>query len=75
MKPKTNNYTLLNKILCGVVLTGMMVADVLTIVLITMSPMWSSSIINAVFWSFTLVMTVGIINMFAWIVMKETFNN
>lgn len=74
MKPKTNNSTLFDKMLCGIVLTTLVVADVLTIIALLMSFMRIDNVFHAIFWTFILIMTVGMINMFAWGMWKETFN-
>ena len=74
MKPKTNNSTLFDKMLCGVALTTLVVADVLTIIAILMSFMRIDNVFHAIFWAFILIMTVGMINMFAWGMWKEVFN-
>lgn len=73
MKTK-NKPTTLNIVLCVVVLLAIIVADVLTIVALTMSPLWKTSIIEAIFWSLVMIVSIGCFNLLAWGMWKETFN-
>ena len=73
MKP-TNKPTTLNIVLCVVVLLAIIAADVLTIVALTTSPLWKTSIVEAIFWSLVIIGTIGCFNLLAWGMMKETFN-
>lgn len=70
----TNKPTTLNIVLCAVVLLAIIAADVLTIVVLTASPLWSTSIIEAIFWSLVMIGTIGLFNLLVWGMMKETFN-
>lgn len=70
----TNKPTTLNIVLCVVVLLALIAADVLTIVALTMSPLWKTSVIEAIFWSLVMIVTIGCFNLLAWGMMKETFN-
>ena len=73
MKTK-NKPTTLNIVLCVVVLLAIIAADVLTIVALTMSPLWKTSVIEAIFWSLVMIGTIGCFNLLAWGMMKEVFN-
>lgn len=73
MKTK-NKPTTLNIVLCVVVLLALIAADVLTVIALTLSPLWSISIIEAIFWSLVMIGTIGCFNLLAWGMMKETFN-
>lgn len=73
MKTK-NKPTTLNIVLCVVVLLALIAADVLTIVALTMSPLWKTSIIEAIFWSLIMIGSIGSFNLLAWGMMEETFN-
>lgn len=70
----TNKPTTLDIVLCVVMLLLIVAADVLTIVVLTASPLWSTSIIEAIFWSLVMIGTIGCFNLLAWGMMKETFN-
>lgn len=70
----TNKRSTVDVILCVVVLLALLVCDVLTITVLTMSPLWSTSIIEAIFWSLVMIGTIGSLNLLAWGMMKETFN-
>lgn len=69
-----NKQTTLNIVLCVVIMLALIVADVLTIVALTLSPLWSTCIIEAIFWSLVMIVTIGCFNLLAWGMMKETFN-
>ena len=73
MKTK-NKPTTLNIVLCVVVLLALIVLDVLTIAVLTLSPLWSTCIIEAIFWSLVMIVSIGCFNLLAWGMMKETFN-
>lgn len=73
MKP-TNKPTTFSTVLCVVTLLAVLVADVLTIVALTFSPLWKTSIIEAIFWSLIMIGSIGPFNLLAWGMMKETFN-
>ena len=70
----TNKPTTLNIVLCVVVLLAIIAADVLTIVALTTSPLWKTSIVEAIFWSLVMIGSIGPFNLLAWGMMKETFN-
>lgn len=70
----TNKPTTLNIVLCVVVLLAIIAADVLTIVALTASPLWKTSIIEAIFWSLVMIGTIGCFNLLAWGMWKEVFN-
>lgn len=71
---QTTNPTALNIVLCVVILLALIVLDVLTIVVLTLSPLWSTCIIEAIFWSLVMIVSIGCFNLLAWGMMKETFN-
>ena len=73
MKTK-NKPTTLNIVLCVVVLLALIVLDVLTIAVLTLSPLWSTCIIEAIFWSIVMIVSIGCFNLLAWAMWKETFN-
>ena len=73
MKATTSKHTV-DGILCMVVLVALLVCDVLTITVLTMSPLWSTSIIEAIFWSLVMIVTIGSFNLLAWGMIKEVFN-
>lgn len=70
----TNKPTAFNIVLCVVTLLVLIMADVLAIVALTISPMWGINIINAIFWSFILLGVLAFVNMFVLGMWKETFN-
>lgn len=70
----TNKPTTLDIVLCVVILLALVVLDVLTIVALTLSPLWSTCIIEAIFWSLVMLVSIGCFNLLAWGMMKETFN-
>lgn len=71
---QTTNPTALNIVLCVVTMLALIAADVLTVIALTLSPLWSTSIIEAIFWSLVMIGTIGVFNLLAWGMMKETFN-
>lgn len=71
----TNKPTTLNIVLCVVTMLALITLDVLTIVALTASPLWKTSIIEAIFWSLIMLGVISSINMFAWMMWKEVFNN
>lgn len=73
MKP-TNKPTTFNIVLCVVTLLALIVVDVLTIVALTTSPLWKTSVIEAIFWSVIMLGVVVFLNVFTWAMWKETFN-
>ena len=75
MKTTTNKRNTVDVILWVVVLLALVMCDVLTITALTLSPLWSTSIIEAIFWSLVMIVTIGSFNLLAWGMMKETFNN
>ena len=70
----TNKPTTLDIVLCVVILLALIAVDVLTIVALTTSPLWKTSIIEAIFWSLVMLVSIGCFNLLAWGMMKETFN-
>lgn len=72
---KTNKtLTTFNIVLDVVVLLLTIAADVLTIVALTLSPLWSTCIMEAIFWSLVMIVSIGCFNLLAWGMMKETFS-
>lgn len=72
---KTNKtLTTFNIVLDVVVLLLIVAADVLTIIALTASPLWKTSIVEAIFWSLVMIVSIGCFNLLAWGMMKETFN-
>jgi hypothetical protein len=70
----TNKPTTLNIVLCVVTMLALIALDVLTIVALTLSPLWKTSIIEAIFWSLVMIVSIGCFNLLAWGMWKETFN-
>ena len=70
----TNKPTALNIVSCVVTLLALIAADVITIVALTLSPLWSTCIIEAIFWSLMMLVSIGCFNLLAWGMMEETFN-
>lgn len=71
----TNKPTALNIVLCVVTLLALIAVDVLTIVGLTTASLWKTSVVESIFWSIIMLGVVSSINMFAWMMMKEVFNN
>lgn len=70
----TNKPTAFDIALCVVTLLALVAVDVLTIVALTTSPLWKTSIIEAIFWSLVMIGTIGSLNLLAWGMWKEIFN-
>ena len=70
----TNKPTAFDIALCVVTLLALVAVDVLTIVALTTSPLWKTSIIEAIFWSLVMIGTIGSLNLLAWECGKEIFN-
>lgn len=62
----TNKPTAFDIALCVVTLLALVAVDVLTIVALTTSPLWKTSIIEAIFWSLVMIGTIGSLNLLAW---------
>lgn len=71
---QTTNPTALNIVLCVVTVLALIAADVLTVIALTLSPLWNTSVIEAIFWSLVMIGTIGSFNLLAWGMMKEAFN-
>lgn len=70
----TNKPTTLNTVLCVVVLLAIIAADVLTIVALTTAPLWKTSVIEAIFWTIIMVLTIGCFNGLVLAMIKDSMS-
>lgn len=72
---KTNKtLTTFNIVLDVVVLLLTIAADVLTIIALTSSPLWKTNIVEAIFWTIIMVLTIGCFNGLVLAMIKDSMS-